>query len=58
MLTKEPKDRLTAAEAYNDPWIQKNAPTSTIDVKAIKNLSSFFVTIVLNKRAKIKLELH
>lgn len=43
MLTKDYKLRISAQEAYNDPWIQKNAPSATIDLKAIKNLSNFFV---------------
>ncbi|CAD8133635.1 unnamed protein product [Paramecium pentaurelia] len=42
MLTKEYQQRISAQEAYNDPWIQKNAPNGPIDLKAIKNLSSFF----------------
>ncbi|CAK80148.1 unnamed protein product (macronuclear) [Paramecium tetraurelia] len=42
MLTKDYQLRISAQEAYNDPWIQKNAPNGPIDMKAIKNLSSFF----------------
>ncbi|CAD8083778.1 unnamed protein product [Paramecium sonneborni] len=42
MLTKDYQQRISAQEAYNDPWIQKNAPNGQIDMKAIKNLSSFF----------------
>ncbi|CAD8176142.1 unnamed protein product [Paramecium octaurelia] len=42
MLTKDYQQRISAQEAYNDPWIQKNAPNGPIDMKAIKNLSSFF----------------
>ncbi|CAD8073319.1 unnamed protein product [Paramecium sonneborni] len=42
MLTKDYQQRISAQEAYQDPWIQKNAPNGQIDLKAIKNLSSFF----------------
>ncbi|CAD8061662.1 unnamed protein product [Paramecium primaurelia] len=42
MLTKDYTQRISAQEAFNDPWIQKNAPNAPIDFKAIKNLSTFF----------------
>ncbi|CAD8149985.1 unnamed protein product [Paramecium octaurelia] len=42
MLTKDYTLRISAQEAFNDPWIQKNAPNAPIDFKAINNLSSFF----------------
>ncbi|KAM3138561.1 hypothetical protein pb186bvf_009313 [Paramecium bursaria] len=41
MLEVDPNKRLSAKQAYDDPWIQKNAPNQALDPKAIKNLSSF-----------------
>jgi len=42
MLEKDPVKRLSAKDAFNDPWIQKNAPSAKIDPKAIKNLNTFY----------------
>jgi calcium-dependent protein kinase len=43
MLKYNPRERMTAKEALNDPWIQKNAPLNQINTNVLKNLSSFFV---------------
>lgn len=37
----DPLKRISAKDAYNDLWIQKNAPTQPIDVKVLNNLSLF-----------------
>ncbi|CAD8215479.1 unnamed protein product [Paramecium octaurelia] len=42
MLTMDFSKRISAQEALNDPWIQKNAPMAPCKFKAIKNLNSFF----------------
>ena len=31
MMTKDPKKRISAEEAYNDVWIQKAAPKAKVD---------------------------
>lgn len=41
MLTYNPKERISALEALNDSWIQKNAPQNILNVKVLQNLSSF-----------------
>ncbi|CAK81360.1 unnamed protein product (macronuclear) [Paramecium tetraurelia] len=42
MLTMDFTKRISAQEALNDPWIQKNAPIAPCKLEAIKNLNSFF----------------
>lgn len=42
MLEKDPNKRISAKDAYNDPWIQKNAPSEKIDTKALKNMTNFY----------------
>lgn len=44
MLEKDPNKRISAKDAYNDPWIQKNAPSEKIDTKALKNMTNFYVS--------------
>jgi len=43
MLTYKPEDRISAKEALNDVWIQKNAPNTQINKKALENLAQFRV---------------
>lgn len=43
MLKYNPRERISAKEALNDPWIQKNAPLNQINTNVLKNLSNFFV---------------
>ena len=43
MLTYNPKERISALEALNDPWIQKNAPPNQLNMKVLQNLSGFHV---------------
>lgn len=45
MLKYNPKERLSAKECLNDPWIQKNAPNVQINTNVLKNLSGFYVKI-------------
>lgn len=45
MLTYDPRKRISAQEALDDPWMQKNQKNDTIiNKKALVNLSSFSVT--------------
>ena len=39
LLTKDYKKRISSEDALNDPWIQKNAPSTVIPTKALHNLS-------------------
>ena len=41
MLTLEPSQRISAEEAYNDPWIQKNTKDQPINAEALKKLGQF-----------------
>lgn len=41
MLTKDPAQRISAEEAYNDPWIQKNASSQPLNSKALDKLGKF-----------------
>lgn len=43
MLTIDPNHRISAKDAYNDPWIQKNSSSQPLDTKALKNLGNFHV---------------
>ena len=38
MLVKDPKDRISAEEAYNDKWIQNNSSKQKLSQKVLKNL--------------------
>jgi calcium-dependent protein kinase len=38
MLTLDPTKRISARDALNDPWIQKNAPNEQINKKVLENL--------------------
>ncbi|CAD8209837.1 unnamed protein product [Paramecium octaurelia] len=42
MLNRDFTQQISAKEALNDPWIQKNAPMAPCKLKAIKNLHSFY----------------
>lgn len=44
MLTYNPKERISANEALNDPWIQRNSTQNQVNMKALQNLQSFHVT--------------
>ena len=35
MLTLNPAKRITAEQAYNDKWIQKNAPSNELNSKSL-----------------------
>ncbi|EGR29296.1 protein kinase domain protein [Ichthyophthirius multifiliis] len=48
MLTYDPKKRITALQALNDQWVQKNAPSIPINQKSLQNLAGFYT------RSKIK----
>jgi len=41
MLIYDSKKRITAKDAYMDPWIQQNAPNTQINAGVLKNLSGF-----------------
>ncbi|CAD8066872.1 unnamed protein product [Paramecium sonneborni] len=41
MLNPNPAKRLSAQDAYNDKWIQNNAPSNVINQKALQNLQQF-----------------
>ena len=43
MLTYNPSQRITAHDALNDPWIQRNAPSSALNPQLLKNLMGFYV---------------
>lgn len=38
MLNQNPVKRISAEQAFNDPWIQKNAPNKEISKKVLQNL--------------------
>ncbi|CAK83286.1 unnamed protein product (macronuclear) [Paramecium tetraurelia] len=42
MMEKEPNKRITAKQAYEDPWIQHNVHIAKIDARQLKNLQSFY----------------
>lgn len=41
MLRKNPAERITAQQAYEDIWIQKNASKNPLNTKVLTNLGSF-----------------
>ncbi len=43
MLVQDPAKRLSSAEAYNDPWIQKNTNSIPLNTKCLSNMSNFQV---------------
>ncbi len=43
MLTLDPKKRISAKEALDHPWMQKNAKTLPLNKKILDNLSTFSV---------------
>ncbi|EGR29125.1 hypothetical protein IMG5_162280 [Ichthyophthirius multifiliis] len=48
MLTYDSKKRISALQALNDNWVQKNAPAIPVNNKTLQNLSNF------QSRSKIK----
>ncbi|CAD8146337.1 unnamed protein product [Paramecium pentaurelia] len=42
MMEREPNKRITAKQAYEDPWIQNNVHVAKIDTRQLKNLQSFY----------------
>jgi serine/threonine protein kinase len=54
MLNVDPVERISAKDAYNDPWIQKNSTNTPLDAKSLKNLGTFVVTHYTHTRAKTK----
>lgn len=54
MLKYNPRERISAKEALNDSWIQKNAPLNQINTNVLKNLSNFFVRKIKKKNFKTK----
>lgn len=36
-----PEQRISSADAYNDPWIQKNAKDQPLNAEGLKKLSTF-----------------
>ncbi len=43
MLTYNPLHRISAHEALNDPWIQRNAPNIALNPQVLKNIVGFYV---------------
>lgn len=43
MLSYNLEQRITAAEALNNQWIQKNAPNEPLNSTVLQNLSTFHV---------------
>ncbi|EAR83086.2 calmodulin-domain kinase (macronuclear) [Tetrahymena thermophila SB210] len=41
MLKKNPEERITAQQAYDDVWVQKNASKNPLNTKVLTNLGSF-----------------
>jgi len=41
MLKKNPAERISAQEAYDNIWIQKNASRNPLNTKVLANLGSF-----------------
>lgn len=39
MLTYDPAKRLSAEEAFNNPWIQSNSPNTLISTCVLQELS-------------------
>lgn len=46
MLTYNPAHRLSAHDALNDSWIQRNAPSSALNDSHLKRLKGFYVIIL------------
>lgn len=46
MLTYNPAHRLSAHDALNDSWIQRNAPSSALNDNHLKRLKGFYVIIL------------
>lgn len=43
MLAYNPSQRITAQEALNDIWIQKNASSNALNANVLKKLTGFYV---------------
>lgn len=43
LLTYDPKNRPSAKEAFNDPWIQNNTYSNELSSHVMKNITSFNV---------------
>ncbi|CAD8142780.1 unnamed protein product [Paramecium pentaurelia] len=41
MLNPNPAKRISSEQAYNDKWIQNNAPSNQVNQKALQNLQQF-----------------
>lgn len=47
MLAYNLEERITATEALNNQWIQKNAPNEPLNSTVLQNLSTFHVRITI-----------
>jgi calcium-dependent protein kinase len=54
MLTYNPSFRISAQEALNDPWIQRNAPTAALNPQLLRNIVGFYVSFFFEKCNKNK----
>ena len=54
MLAFEPEKRISAQEALNDAWIQKNSINSPLNTKVLANLGNFAVK---SKEFSIKIQI-
>jgi len=43
MLTYNPAQRISAVDAFNDPWIQKNVESNPLNPQVLKNIIGFYV---------------
>lgn len=43
MLTYNPSKRISAQEALNDSWIQRNAPNTALNPSVLRNIVGFYV---------------
>lgn len=50
MLTYDPVKRISAQEALNDAWIQKNSSHVPLNTKVLANLGNFAVDINKNRK--------
>lgn len=52
MLAYNPSQRITAQEALNDVWIQKNASSNALNANVLKKLTGFYVLNLLKNLLK------
>ena len=50
MLTYNPNMRISAQEALNDPWIQRNAPSVPLNPQLLRNIVGFYVKKMIFKQ--------